>query len=112
MGTCGSRDAATERTGRYLQPVPIGGACLNVSSINAPMSASESLEYFWGPLRDSRGPSLCLACPAQGFGCRMSHSEHTELSLFNLAIMARRNRQPQHYPCIRRINHTVIPKPG
>lgn len=28
MGTFGSRDAATELKGTYLQPVPIGGAHL------------------------------------------------------------------------------------
>ncbi|MDC0641228.1 hypothetical protein OAP24_03615 [Porticoccaceae bacterium] len=31
MGTFGSRDAATERTGMYLQRVPIGCAPLNIS---------------------------------------------------------------------------------
>ena len=34
MGTFGSRDAATERTGMYLQRVSIGCAPLNVSAIS------------------------------------------------------------------------------
>ena len=39
MGTFGSRDAATELTGTYLQRVPIGCASLNVSSISTPNSS-------------------------------------------------------------------------